>query len=121
MQKINLADKLSLFSEHFRPHVIAELNGQQLKLAKFTGEFIWHSHEQEDELFYVLSGRFCMQLRDGDIWVEEGEMLLVPAGVEHCPRADAECAVLLFEPASTVNTGDADSELRIEPEELARV
>ncbi|MCC7476955.1 cupin domain-containing protein [bacterium] len=118
MEKISLAQKLLLFGEPWSPKVIAELNGQHVKLARMQGEFVWHSHEEEDELFLVLRGRFCMQLREGDIWVEEGEMLVVPRGIEHCPLASEECCVLLFEPASTVNTGEADSELRLEPEAL---
>ncbi len=121
MQKINLADKLALFNEHWSPRVIAELNGQFVKLGRFQGDFVWHSHEHEDELFLVVQGRFCMQLRDGEIWLETGEMIVIPRGVEHCPRADEECCVLLFEPASTVNTGAADSAMRIEPVKLGRV
>ena len=107
MQKINLAEKLSLFTEHWRPKIIAELNGQHVKLAKFRGEFIWHQHEHEDELFLVVRGSFRMELRDRTVELREGEMFVVPRGVEHRPVADEEVAVLLFEPASTVNTGSA--------------
>ena len=107
MQKINLADKLSLFTEHWRPKIIAGLNGQHVKLAKFCGEFIWHHHEHEDELFLVVRGRFRMEFKDRTVELREGEMLVVPRGVEHRPVADAEVCVLLFEPAATVNTGSA--------------
>jgi mannose-6-phosphate isomerase-like protein (cupin superfamily) len=108
--KVNLADKLALFSEHWQPKIVGELNGQQVKLVKFQGEFVWHSHEQEDELFLVVRGRFRMDFRDRTVELAEGEMLVVPRGVEHRPVADEEVAVLLFEPASTVNTGTAGGE-----------
>jgi ribosomal protein S18 acetylase RimI-like enzyme/mannose-6-phosphate isomerase-like protein (cupin superfamily) len=106
--KINLAEKLSRFAEHWSPKVIADLNGQQVKLVKFAGEFVWHHHQQEDELFLVVRGRFRMEFRDRHIWLEEGEMIVVPRGVEHRPCADQEVEVLLFEPASTLNTGNAE-------------
>ncbi len=111
MQKINLAEKFSLFSEHWRPKLVAELNGQHVKLVKFKGPFVWHHHEEEDELFLVVRGRFRMEFRDREEWLEAGEFLVVPRGVEHRPVADEEVEVLLFEPASTVNTGDVRSEL----------
>ncbi len=110
LEKINLAQKLSLFDDHWSPKVVAALNGQLVKLAKFQGPFVWHHHEVEDELFLVLRGRFCMELRDGEIWLEEGEMLVVPRGVEHRPVAAEEVAVLLFEPATTLNTGNVHDE-----------
>jgi mannose-6-phosphate isomerase-like protein (cupin superfamily) len=107
MQKINLAEKLALFSTHWDPKIVAELNGQHVKLVKFRGEFVWHHHEHEDELFLVVRGAFRMQFRDREVPLREGEMLVVPRGVEHRPVADEEVSVLLFEPASTVNTGSA--------------
>ena len=106
MQKVNLSEKLSCFSAHWQPKIVGELNGQQVKLAKFKGPFVWHSHEHEDELFLVVRGHFRMELRDGDIELAEGEFLIVPRGVEHRPVADEEVEVLLFEPASTLNTGN---------------
>jgi mannose-6-phosphate isomerase-like protein (cupin superfamily) len=119
MEKVNLAQKLALFSEHWKPKIVAELNGQHVKLVKFQGEFVWHSHEQEDELFLVLRGRFRMDFRDHSVWVEAGELIVVPRGVEHRPVAEEEVAVLLFEPISTLNTGDVRSELTVEaPERL---
>ena len=106
MEKINLASKLALFSDHWSPKVIADLNGQQVKLVKFQGEFVWHHHDDEDELFLVIDGRFRMDFRDREVWLEPGEMIVVPRGVEHRPVADEEVHVLLFEPASTLNTGN---------------
>lgn len=108
--KVNLSAKLALFSEHFRPKIVGELNGQQVKLVKFQGPFVWHSHEAEDELFLVVQGRFRMEFRDRTVELEQGEMLVVPRGVEHRPVAEEEVHVLLFEPASTVNTGTAGGE-----------
>jgi mannose-6-phosphate isomerase-like protein (cupin superfamily) len=105
-EKINLAAKLARFSDHWSPKVIADLNGQQVKLVKFQGEFVWHHHQTEDELFLVLDGRFRMDFRDRQVWLETGEMIVVPRGVEHRPFAEEEVSVLLFEPASTLNTGD---------------
>jgi len=107
IESINLKEKMSLFSTHFDPKIIGELNGQLVKLVKFQGEFVWHSHEHEDELFFVVSGSFEMLFRDHTETIREGELIIVPRGVEHCPRADDEVHVMLFEPASTVNTGDA--------------
>src|SRR5262245_16022251 len=106
MQKINLRDKLSLFSSHWDPKIVGELNGQHVKLVKFQGEFVWHHHEHEDELFLVVKGRFVMEFRDRQVTLDEGELLIVPHGVEHRPVAEDEVHVLLFEPATTVNTGD---------------
>ena len=110
MEKINLRRKLDSFSDHWSPRIVAELNGQHVKLAKFQGEFVWHHHEHEDELFMVIKGRFRMELRDRDIWLEEGEVLVVPRGVEHRPVAEEEVEILLFEPASTLNTGNVENE-----------
>jgi len=107
MHKVNLTEKLGTFTEHWSPKIVAELNGQHVKLVKFRGEFVWHHHEHEDELFLVVSGRFRMELRDRTVELREGELLVVPRGVEHRPVADEEVSVLLFEPASTVNTGSA--------------
>jgi mannose-6-phosphate isomerase-like protein (cupin superfamily) len=111
MQKVNLAEKFTLFSEYWSPKIAGELNGQQVKLVKFQGEFVWHKHDHEDELFLVVKGSFVMELRDQHIELNEGEFLIVPRGVEHRPVAMEEVQVLLFEPASTLNTGDAESEL----------
>lgn len=113
MQKITLAEKLALFSEHWSPKIIAELNGQQVKLVKFRGEFVWHQHEHEDELFYVIDGGFRMEFRDRTVELRAGDMIVVPRGVEHRPVADQEVSVMLFEPASTVNTGNAGGTLTV--------
>lgn len=120
MHKINLAEKFSRFTEHWSPKIIAELNGQHVKLVKFRGEFVWHQHEHEDELFLVVQGAFQMQFRDRTVELQAGELLVVPRGVEHRPVADAEVSVLLFEPATTVNTGSArDSDKTVaHPERL---
>lgn len=104
---VNLADKLAQFSELWSQKQVAVLNDYEVKLAKLKGEFVWHTHEDTDELFLVISGRLTIQLRDGDVVLEPGELFVVPRGVEHCPRADEETAILLFEPAGTINTGDA--------------
>jgi mannose-6-phosphate isomerase-like protein (cupin superfamily) len=119
MDTVNLAAKFALFADYWHPRIVGELNGQQVKLVKFQGEFIWHTHDAEDELFLVVRGRFRMDLRDRPIWVEEGEFLIVPRGVEHRPVAESEVHLLLFEPATTVNTGDQAGELTVEqPERL---
>ena len=107
MQKINLAEKLGKFTAHWTPKIVAELNGQHVKLVKFRGEFVWHQHQHEDELFQVVAGRFRMEFRDRTVELGTGEMIVVPHGVEHRPVADEEVSVLLFEPATTLNTGDA--------------
>lgn len=110
MERINLAEKFARFSEHWQPKIVGELNGQQVKLAKFQGEFVWHAHEHEDELFLVVKGRFRMELRDRSVELAEGELFIVPRGVEHRPVAEHEVHVLLFEPAGTLNTGSTESE-----------
>lgn len=110
MEKVNLAQKFALFNEQWSPKIVGALNGQHVKLVKFQGAFVWHHHEAEDELFLVVKGRFRMELRDQEIWLEEGEFLIVPRGVEHRPVADEEVQVLLFEPASTLNTGNVQDE-----------
>jgi mannose-6-phosphate isomerase-like protein (cupin superfamily) len=106
MEKVNLGEKFSLFDDHFQPRVAGELNGQQVKLVKFGGPFVWHHHDHEDELFLVVHGRFRMEFHDKHVWVEAGEFLIVPRGVEHRPVAEEEVHVMLFEPASTLNTGN---------------
>lgn len=111
MEKINLEQKLALFSEHWSPKIVGELNGQQVKLAKLKGEFVWHKHEHEDELFLVLHGTLKIELRDKTISLNENEFFIVPKGVEHKPVADEEVSVMLFEPASTLNTGDKQTNL----------
>ena len=108
--KINLAEKLALFGEHWSPKVVAALNGQEVKLVKFKGAFTWHHHEREDELFLVLRGRFRMEFRERSVELREGEMIVVPHGVEHRPVADEEVHVMLFEPADTLNTGNVRDE-----------
>ena len=110
MEKVNLTDKLSQFSDHFNPRIAGELNGQQVKLVKFKGPFMWHFHEQEDEMFLVVRGSFIMEFRDREVIVKEGEFIIVPRGVEHRPNAPEEVEVMLFEPASTLNTGDVQNE-----------
>ncbi len=117
MEKINLAEKLALFSAHWQPKIIGALNGQHVKLVKFKGPFVWHKHDLEDELFLVVKGRFVMELRDRRIAIGEGELIIVPRGVEHHPVAEEEVHVLLFESASTVNTGDAPGEMTVESPE----
>ena len=105
--KVNLAEKLSLFEEYWSPKLVGELNGQHVKLVKLLGEFVWHHHDDEDELFLVVKGRFRMEYRDRDEWIEAGEFVVVPRGVEHRPVAEEEAHLMLFEPAGTVNTGSA--------------
>lgn len=110
MEKVNLQEKFSLFSEHWKPHVIGELNGQQVKAAKLKGEFFWHHHEHEDELFLITKGKLKIEFRDRVVEVNEGEFIIVPRGVEHKPIAEEEVELLLFEPASTLNTGNVKNE-----------
>ena len=105
--KVNLAQALAGITEHWRPQVVGALNGQEVKIVKFQGEFIWHQHEHEDELFYVVRGEFRMEFRDRTVELRAGDLLVVPRGTEHRPVADREVEVMLFEPASTVNTGSA--------------
>ncbi len=114
MNKVNLTEKLALFSERWSPKIVAELNGQYVKLAKLQGEFVWHRHAAEDELFLVLRGELTLRLRDRDVILHPGELLVVPAGVEHQPWAPDEVEVLLLEPKSTLNTGDVRDERTIE-------
>jgi mannose-6-phosphate isomerase-like protein (cupin superfamily) len=119
MEKVNVAEKLSRIQEPWQPKIVAELNGQHVKLVKLAGPFVWHHHEAEDEMFLVVRGAFRMELRDGSIELGPGEFLVVPRGVEHRPVADGEAEVLLFEPASTLNTGNVRSERTVErPERI---
>lgn len=114
MDKVNLAQKFDLFDEYWSPKIVGELNGQHVKLAKLKGEFVWHRHEDEDELFLVVKGRLTIKLRSGDIVLETGEFLVVPRGIEHCPLAEDEVHILLFEPVETKHTGDVQSERTVE-------
>ena len=114
MDKVNLTESFARFSEHWSPRIAGELNGQRVNLVKFQGEFVWHRHEHEDELFLVVAGEFRMEFRNRTVDLVAGEFLIVPRGVEHRPVADREAHVLLFEPASTLNTGDVRNERTVE-------
>jgi len=119
MRAVNLAEKFSLFFDYWSPKIVGELNGQEVKLAKLKGEFGWHSHEKEDELFFVVKGCLRIKLRDSEALIREGEFLIVPRGTEHLPIADEECHVVLLEPASTLNTGNIENERTVrQPERL---
>ena len=111
MEKVIIADKLGLFSEYWSPKIVGELNGQHIKLVKLKGEFVWHKHDDEDEMFLVIEGVLKMELRDKTIEIHKNEFLIVPKGSEHRPVADKEVSVMLFEPASTLNTGNTENEL----------
>lgn len=124
MNKVNIAEKFQHIHEYWKPYIAAEFNGQAVKLDKLKGEFIWHHHEHEDEMFLVVKGRFRMEYRDKDfrdrhVWIEEGEFIVVPRGVEHRPVAEEEAWIMLFEPASTLNTGNVENEMTLR--ELERV
>jgi mannose-6-phosphate isomerase-like protein (cupin superfamily) len=110
MEKINLAEKFSLFEEQWSPKVVGELNGQMVKLVKFKGPFTWHHHDHEDELFYVVRGSFDMEFESKTVTIGQGEFIIVPRGIEHRPNAKEECEVMLFEPATTLNTGNVENE-----------
>jgi mannose-6-phosphate isomerase-like protein (cupin superfamily) len=110
VSKVNLAEKFGRFQEVYQPKIVGELNDSYLKLVKVKGEFVWHRHEAEDELFWVVKGRLLIKLRDGDIWLEPGEFVVIPRGVEHCPFADEEAQVVLLESKTTLNTGDVHNE-----------
>lgn len=110
MEKVNLAQKFSLFQDYWSPKIVGEVNDSHIKLVKFQGEFVWHHHDHEDELFLVVKGRFRMELKDRPVWVEEGEFFIVPRGVEHRPVAEQEVHVMLIEPKSTLNTGNIQNE-----------
>ena len=114
MEPINVKDKLDIINDFWSPKIIGELNGQQVKLAKVKGEFVWHDHANEDELFYVLKGTLNIEFRDKTVTLNEGEMLVVPKGVEHKPFAEEEAWVMLFEPKSTKHTGDVQHELTVD-------
>ncbi len=114
IERIDLADKLASFDERWSPRIVAELNGQHVKLAKLEGAFVWHSHAAEDELFLVLEGRLTIELRDGAVVLGPGQMVVVPRGVEHRPVADGEVHLLLFEPAGTLNTGNVRNDRTVE-------
>lgn len=111
MEKIKLKEKFSLFNDHWNPRIVGELNNQQVKLAKLKGEFIWHKHDNEDELFLVIDGVLTIEFRDKIVELKENEFIIVPKGVEHRPIAEKEVSVLFFEPKTTVNTGDLENEL----------
>ncbi|MCH8273973.1 MAG: cupin domain-containing protein [Armatimonadetes bacterium] len=119
--KVNITEKLDSFDDLWSPKVIGELNGQYVKLVKCKGEYVWHKHDDEDEMFLVVKGRLRVCLREGDVELAEGEFVIVPRGVEHKPVADQECHMLLFEPATTRNTGDVVNARTIEPEDLERI
>lgn len=110
MEKVNLANKFSLFQEYWSPRIVGELNDSHVKVVKLKGEFVWHHHDVEDELFLVVKGRLLIKLRDRDIWLNEGEFVIIPKGVEHLPVAEEEVHVLLLEPKSTLNTGNVQNE-----------
>jgi mannose-6-phosphate isomerase-like protein (cupin superfamily) len=111
IQKVIIADKLNLFSDHWNPRIVAELNKQYVKLVKFQGEFVWHKHDEEDEMFLVIAGNFDMELRDKTIPIFPGEFIVIPKGTEHRPVAREEVHIMLFEPATLLNTGDQENEL----------
>jgi len=121
IEAVNLAQKLTLFQEYWSPKVVGELNDNYLKVVKVKGEFVWHTHDEDDELFLVLKGRLVIQMRDQDITLNEGDFLVVPKGVEHRPVAEDEAHILLIEPKTVVNTGDATDERKIAPEDLSRI
>ncbi len=113
MNKINISQKFGLFSEEWTPKIIAESNGQLVKIAKGSGELVWHKHDNEDELFIVFKGELTLQLRAGDIVLNSGEMYVVPKGVEHCPKAEPDTHFMMVEPSSTAHTGETDSEVTV--------
>ena len=114
METINLKDKFAQFAEHWSPRIVGDVNEMHVKLAKLKGEFEWHHHEDEDEFFLVVKGRLLIKLRDRDLWLDEGECVVIPKGIEHLPVADEEVHVLLFEPKSTLNTGAVRNDRTIE-------
>ena len=111
IEKVNITEKLSLFNDYWNPRIVGELNGQHIKLAKFEGEFVWHKHENEDEMFLVISGILKMEFRDKTVEIKPNEFIIVPKGVEHKPVAESEVSVMLFEPNTTLNTGNTKGEL----------
>ena len=119
MDKVNLTEKLDLIGDHWNPRIVGELNGQHVKLTKLKGEFIWHTHENEDELFFIVKGQLTIRLRDREVTLDEGEFFIVPRGVEHQPYAPQEAHVMMFEPVSILNTGNVRNERTVE--ELERL
>ena len=119
MSKVNIAEKFAKITESYKPRIAAELNGQHVKFVKINGEFVFHHHQDEDEMFLTVKGRFRMEFRDRQEWIEEGEFIVVPRGVEHRPVAEEECWAMLFEPANTLNTGNVESEQTVH--ELERI
>lgn len=111
LDKVNIDEKFSQFSDYFNPRIVGELNGQQVKLVKVKGEFVWHHHEHEDEMFLVIKGSFTMQLRDRDIHLQKNDFIIIPRNTEHRPVAENEVEIMLFEPAGTLNTGNKQSAL----------
>ncbi len=116
MDMVNIDQKFSLFNDYWKPKIVGELNNSYIKLVKLKGEFVWHKHDNEDELFLVVKGKLLIKLRDRDAWINEGEFLIIPKGVEHCPVAENEVHVMLLEPKTTVNTGDVQNERTVEAE-----
>lgn len=114
--KVSPAEKFALFEEQWSPKIIAELNSQHVKLVRIEGDFVWHKHDDEDEMFLVIDGRFRMDFRDRQEWIEQGELIVIPRGVEHKPFAEEEARIMLFEPAGTVNTGDTGGERTVSPD-----
>lgn len=121
LTKVNVASRLASFTEHWAPKVVAELNGQYVKVVKFQGAYVWHQHEKEDELFFVLKGSMNLELCDGVVTLDPGEFVVVPRGVEHRPVADKECEAMLFEPATTRSTGNVDHGYTIEADDLEHI
>ena len=113
MEKINLDEKFSMFAEQWNPKIVGELNGQFVKLVKFQGPFVWHHHDHEDELFFVVKGSFDMELEDQTITINTGEFIIIQRGIEHRPNAKEECEGMLFEPAATINTGNVENEMTL--------
>lgn len=114
MEVVNLADKFSQFQDYWSPKIVGELNDFQVKLVKVKGEFVWHHHDNEDEMFLVVKGRLLIKLQDRDLWLNEGEFTIIPRGVEHMPVAEEEAHILLLEPKSTLNTGNVQNERTVE-------
>jgi mannose-6-phosphate isomerase-like protein (cupin superfamily) len=114
IEVVDLEEKLSLFSESWQPKIVGQVNDTLVKLVKFTGDFVWHHHDHEDELFFVVRGRFTMKLHEGDVVIEAGQFITIPHGIEHCPCAAEECCVMLLEPATTLNTGNVRNERTLE-------
>jgi mannose-6-phosphate isomerase-like protein (cupin superfamily) len=110
MEKVNIAEKLSLFEEHWSPKIVGEINDSHVKLVKLSGEFVWHHHEAEDEMFLVIEGKLLIKFRDRDIWLDKGEFIIIPKGVEHMPVAADEVHIMLIEPKTTVNTGNVQDQ-----------